>query len=81
MMEQNTSRGVLVQHRGRGGFVELDGCRYPIAMEANGAFTIFFPSHQQPDDHQADLDTLVRFAQSRTPAWAVENRSQLAPTD
>ena len=69
-----------VVHQGRGGYIEIDGCQYPIELLQGGHFCILFPNKQRHRNSQQHLDALAAFARAQQPAWSVENRSKLVET-
>jgi len=67
---------VRIVHEGRGGYVEIEGVRYPIDHVAEGRFAIQFPAgHRRPrrDAHRAALEALVAADPGK---WALEDRSR-----
>lgn len=62
-----------IVHEGRGGHVEIEGCRYPIEMFEGGRFCIHFPCGQRHPRRALHLAALKRLAQARQPAWWVED--------
>lgn len=62
---------ITVVHEGRGGYVEVEGYRYPIALEEGGRFTIFFSGRGRKAEH---LPLLEQFCQAQNPPWAVEKK-------
>jgi hypothetical protein len=65
---------IKVVHEGRGGYVEYQGYKYYIELVGAGHFCIGFPSGNRHKYMQQHLDLLKEYAQSREPAWYVENR-------
>ena len=64
-----------IVHEGRGGYVEIEGARYPIDHVAEGRFVIQFPAgnrHPRRDAHRAALAALVADDPEK---WALEDRS------
>lgn len=67
-----------VVHEGRGGYVEIEGTRYPIEHVGAGRFTIAFPNGTRGaarDRHQRALEALVEREPDR---WAIETRGRRA---
>lgn len=73
MKENAKVTEIKVVHEGRGGYVEVEGCRYPIALEDGGRFTIFFSGRGHQASH---LPLLEQFCQAQNPPWAVEQRKR-----
>lgn len=67
-------------HQGRGGYLEIDGYRYPITLEQGGHFCIVFPAGHRHNKLQAHLDALTAMAANKQPCWYLENRSKLKPS-
>jgi hypothetical protein len=63
---------VRIIHEGRGGYIEIDGRRYPIELVEGGQFAIHFPRGRRARglaEDRAQLDALV----AREPEkWAIE---------
>lgn len=74
--QQKAAQVITVVHEGRGGYVELDGARYPIDHVAEGCFCIHFPAGNRHANLQAHLEALNAFAEARSPKWYIENRSR-----
>ncbi len=67
-----------IVHEGRGGYVEIEGARYPIDHVSEGRFVIQFPAgnrHPRRDAHRAALAALVAHDPEK---WALEDRSRAA---
>jgi hypothetical protein len=65
-----------IVHEGRGGFIAIDTCRYPIEHIEGGHFCIHFPAgqrHRHRDTHLLALESLVR---EEAPKWQFANRSK-----
>ncbi len=61
-------RVARVVHEGRGGYVELEGTRYPMEHVGEGRFEIHFPNgqrHARLAEHRAALERLVRIEKER----------------
>ena len=67
---------IKVVNRGRGGYVELEGKRYPIEMFGDGSFSIHFPCGNRHARLQAHLDELKKFSLNQNPQWSIENGSR-----
>lgn len=67
---------IKVVHEGRGGYLVLNGSRYPIDHVAGGSFEIHFPAGNRHRNLQAHLEALHAFAESREPKWSIDNRSR-----
>jgi ribosomal protein S18 acetylase RimI-like enzyme len=61
-----------VVYQGRGGFVELEDCRYDIEHVDAGHFCIHFRSSICFEKRHEHLAQLMEFAQTRQPQWYVE---------
>ena len=62
-----------IVHEGRGGHVEIEGCRYAIEMLEGGRFCIHFPSGQRHPQRALHRAVLAQLAQARQPPWWVED--------
>jgi hypothetical protein len=60
-----------IVHQGRGGYIELDGCRYAIEHIQAGHFCIHFHNSLFQKRHE-HLAQLTEFAQAQEPKWYVE---------
>lgn len=68
-----------IVHEGRGGFIAIGTCRYPIEHIEDGRFCIHFPAgqrHRQRDMHLLALQKLLR---DEAPKWQLEDRSKAKP--
>jgi hypothetical protein len=61
-----------IVHDGRGGYIEIDACRYAIEHIEGGRFVIHLPSRKRaPEEHRAALET---FCASDPDTWRIERR-------
>lgn len=66
-----------IVHEGRGGYIELDGQRYPIEHVEGGRFCVYFPEDQRSPKYVDHLEALERLVGEQPEKWALETRSRL----
>jgi hypothetical protein len=67
---------LTVVHEGRGGFIDIDGCRYPIEHIEQGRFCIHFPAGQRHARRDAHLRRLQQHVLSEPDKWHLDNRGK-----
>ena len=72
---------LTIVHEGRGGYIDMDGCRYPIEHIEGGRFCIHFPSGQRHAHRDAHLLALQQRVLAEPEKWALEDRSTKKPDD
>ena len=68
---------LTVVHEGRGGFIEIDSCRYPIEHIDQGRFCIHFPAGQRHARRDAHLRALQQHVLNEPDKWHLENSSKM----
>lgn len=63
-----------IVHEGRGGHIEIEGCRYAIEAMQDGHFCIHFPNGQRHPRRALHLAALTQLAEAQEPSWRVENK-------
>jgi len=61
-----------VVHEGRGGYLEIEGVRYPIEHVEGGRFAIHLPSGKRPARFAEHLAALERFVAADQSRWAID---------
>jgi len=65
-----------VVHQGRGGYVEVEGTRYPIEHIEGGAFSVSFPGKNRHRRLAQHLEALEALARAEPGKWAIERRGK-----
>lgn len=65
-----------VVHEGRGGYVEIDGARYPIEHIEGGAFSVSFPGKTRHPRLAQHLQALEALARAEPRRWSIERRGR-----
>lgn len=63
-----------VVHEGRGGYVEVDGYRYPIEHIEGGRFAIHFPAGNRSRKRDEHHRALIALCESAPERWFIESR-------
>jgi len=75
----DTAPVLTVVHQGRGGYIDIDGYRYPIEHIEGGRFCIHFPSGHRHARRDAHLLALQQQVLADPEKWALEDRSKKQP--
>jgi len=70
---------LTIVHEGRGGYIDIDGSRYPIEHIEGGRFCIHFPAGQRHPRRESHLLALQQRVLAEPARWLLENRSKQKP--
>jgi len=77
----DTAPALTIVHEGRGGYIDIEGCRYPIEHIEGGRFCIHFPSGHRHARRDAHLLALQQRVLADPEKWAIEDRSKKKPAN